>query len=174
MPVWLQHARQHRPLYFAAGAGLLIAGIGIASHGETWGSGYGAARAMLADGEKVGGFYAALKMATMVLSYLPGFPGGFFAPSLAIGAGFGQMLGTLFPSLPLSALIALAMVGYLAAVTQSPITAFVIVMEMIDGHGMVISLMATAWLASKVASVFTQPLYKALAENFLAAARPAQ
>ena len=32
--------------------------------------------------------------------------------------------------------------GFLAAVTQAPITAFIIVMEMVDGHAMVLSLMA--------------------------------
>lgn len=37
--------------------------------------------------------------------------------------------------------IALCMVVFLAAVTQSPITCAIIVMEMIDSHGMVISLM---------------------------------
>ncbi len=59
-------------------------------------------------------------------------------------------------------LIALAMVGYLAAVTQSPITSFVIVMEMIDGHALVISLMATALISSRVSRLFAPPLYEAL------------
>lgn len=63
-------------------------------------------------------------------------------------------------------LIALAMVGYLAAVTQSPITAFVIVMEMINGHALVISLMATALIASRVSRLFAPPLYNALSERY--------
>jgi hypothetical protein len=65
------------------------------------------------------------------------------------------------------------MVGYLAAVTQSPITSFVIVMEMIDGHALVISLMATALIASRVARLFAPPLYEALAERYMAPPRPA-
>jgi H+/Cl- antiporter ClcA len=64
-------------------------------------------------------------------------------------------------------LIALAMVGYLAAVTQSPITAFVIVMEMIDGHALVISLMATALISSRVSAIFAPPLYEALSERYM-------
>jgi hypothetical protein len=64
-------------------------------------------------------------------------------------------------------LIALAMVGYLAAVTQSPITSFVIVMEMINGHALVISLMATALISSRVARLFAPPLYEALSERYL-------
>jgi hypothetical protein len=69
-------------------------------------------------------------------------------------------------SLPM--LIALAMVGYLAAVTQSPITSFVIVMEMINGHALVISLMATALVSSRMARFFAPPLYETLAQRYLA------
>ncbi|HWX11979.1 MAG TPA: chloride channel protein, partial [Trinickia sp.] len=49
----------------------------------------------------------------------------------------------------------------------SPITSFVIVMEMIDGHALVISLMATALIASRVSRVFVPPLYEALAHRYL-------
>jgi hypothetical protein len=64
------------------------------------------------------------------------------------------------------------MVGYLAAVTQSPITSFVIVMEMINGHALVISLMATALVSSRVARFFAPPLYETLAERYLAPPAP--
>jgi H+/Cl- antiporter ClcA len=40
------------------------------------------------------------------------------------------------------------MVGFLAATTQGPITAFIIVMEMVSGQAMVLSLMACALLSS--------------------------
>ena len=64
-------------------------------------------------------------------------------------------------------LIALGMVGYLAAVTQSPITAFVIVIEMINGHALVLSLMATALISSQVSRLFAPPLYEALAHKYM-------
>ena len=113
-------------------------------------------------------FYPLLKMISMVGSYLPGIPGGIFAPSLSIGAGFGNLLHMVFGHMQLPMLIALAMVGYLAAVTQSPITSFVIVMEMINGHALVISLMATALIASRVSRFFAPPLYEALSERYMA------
>ncbi len=122
-------------------------------------------------------FYPFLKMVSMVASYLPGIPGGIFAPSLSIGAGFGNLLHVVFGNMSLPMLIALAMVGYLAAVTQSPITSFVIVMEMINGHALVISLMATALVSSRVSRFFAPPLYETLAQRYLAppvaAAEPA-
>jgi H+/Cl- antiporter ClcA len=111
-------------------------------------------------------FYPLLKMVSMVGSYLPGAPGGMFAPSLAIGAGIGNTIHLVLPETQLPMLIALGMVGYLAAVTQSPITAFVIVIEMINGHALVLSLMATALIASQVSRFFSPPLYEALSHRY--------
>jgi len=100
------------------------------------------------------------------LPQLPGAQGGLFAPSLAIGASIGNTLHIVFSGMQLQMLIALGLVGYLAAVTQSPITAFVIVIEMINGHAPVISLMATALIASRVSRFFAPPLYEALSTRF--------
>jgi H+/Cl- antiporter ClcA len=61
-------------------------------------------------------------------------------------------------------LIALGMAGFLAAVTQAPMTAFIIVMEMVDGHALVLSLMATALISSSVSRLISAPLYPALAD----------
>lgn len=52
------------------------------------------------------------------------------------------------------------MAGFLAAVTQAPLTAFIIVMEMVDGHSMVLSLMA-----SLISRMISRPLHETLAEH---------
>jgi len=65
------------------------------------------------------------------------------------------------------ALIALGMAGFLAAVTQAPLTAFIIVMEMVDGHAMVLNLMAGALLASLISRMISRPLYDSLAEHMV-------
>jgi len=167
MPAPMLALRMQRPVLFGAACGLFIAVIGVASGGHLFGSGYAEARNMLDGHAQLGAAYPLLKMASMVGSYLPGTPGGLFAPSLAIGAGIGNALHMLFAQMQLPMLIALGMVGYLAAVTQSPITAFVIVIEMIDGHALVISLMATALIASRVSRLFAPPLYEALSERYV-------
>ncbi|TDV23306.1 voltage-gated chloride channel [Paraburkholderia caballeronis] len=167
MPAWLFALRKDRPVAFGAVCGLFIAVIGVASGGHLFGSGYTEAREMLEGRAHLGAAYPLLKMASMIGSYLPGTPGGLFAPSLAIGAGIGNALHMVFDQMQLPMLIALGMVGYLAAVTQSPITAFVIVIEMIDGHALVISLMATALVSSQVSKLFAPPLYEALAQRYL-------
>ncbi|WP_028215844.1 chloride channel protein [Paraburkholderia oxyphila] len=178
IPEPLRKLHGERPIAFAALCGLAIALIGLVSGGRTFGSGYAEARGLLDGSEHLSVAYPFLKMASMVGSYLPGIPGGIFAPSLSIGAGFGNVLHMLFSNLQLPMLIALAMVGYLAAVTQAPITSFVIVMEMIDGHALVISLMATALIASRISRIFAPPLYETLslryAQPAMAAASAAQ
>ena len=173
MPAPLLSLNNERPVAFAALCGLAIAVIGLVSGGTTFGSGYAEARGLLYGTEHLSVFYPLLKMASMIGSYLPGIPGGIFAPSLSIGAGFGNVLHMAFSDMQLPMLIALAMVGYLAAVTQSPITSFVIVMEMINGHALVISLMATALISSRISSVFAPPLYEALAQRYMTPMTPA-
>jgi H+/Cl- antiporter ClcA len=166
IPPRLQEIRVAQPVVFAALCGLVVAVVGIVAGGATFGSGYSEARGLLEGGQPLSVFYPFMKFASMVGSYLPGIPGGIFAPSLSIGAGIGNVLHDIFSGISLPMLIALGMVGYLAGVTQSPITAFVIVMEMINGHALVISLMATALISSRVSRLFVPPLYEALSERY--------
>jgi H+/Cl- antiporter ClcA len=103
-----------------------------------------------------------------------GVPGGLFAPSLALGAGIGYDIAALTGlTQDAPALIALGMAGFLAAVTKAPITAFIIVMEMVDGHAMVLSLMSGALGASLTARWLSHPLYPALAHAQLLRLRDA-
>ncbi|WP_297906491.1 chloride channel protein [Thiomonas sp.] len=165
MPAPLQLWRANKPVLYALVIGLAVAALGVLTHGQTWGSGYDQARHLLEGQQSVGAFYALTKWLAMVVSYMSGMPGGLFSPSLAIGAGLAQWLHLLFDWATMPALIALCMTGYLAAVTQSPLTSFVIVMEMTNGTGMVIPMMAVALMASRISNLFTPPLYEALAEK---------
>lgn len=168
LPQWIKHQRKVHPVWFAAGCGLALAIVGLLSGSTTFGSGYTQADALInMDGNQLPALYPFYKMAAMVLSYLPGIPGGIFAPSLSIGAGFGTLLHDIFAGIPLPILIALAMVGYLSAATQAPITSFVIVMEMVNGHALVIPMMATALLAARVSRLMAPPFYATSAERYL-------
>jgi len=167
--------RRAHPIVFAAACGFLVALIGLVSHGVVFGAGYHATRNLLeglGSGEYVPGIYTLLKFIATWLTTWSGVPGGIFAPSLAIGAGIGHDVAVLTGKAGTVPLIALGMVGFLAAVTQAPITAFIIVMEMVDGHAMVLSLMATALVASGVSRLVARPLYPTLAEMMLARVLP--
>lgn len=160
---WASQIRQRRPLLFAAGCGLVIAILGFVSGGAAHGSGYQYTKEVLDGGEHMPMFYVGIKLLATWLSYWSGVPGGIFAPSLAIGAGIGNDIALLTQSLSPQAIVAIGMVGFLAAVTQAPITSFIIVMEMIDGHAMVLSLMATALTSSAIARLISPSLYHSLA-----------
>jgi H+/Cl- antiporter ClcA len=157
--------RREHPLRFAAGCAFGVALIGLVTNGATAGAGAATTRALLEGQGELPAVYTLLKFCATWLSAWTGVPAGVFAPSLAIGAGIGHDVALLTGvgaerAIPL---IALGMVGFLAATTQGPITAFIIVMEMVAGHAMVLSLMATALLASGVARLLTRPMYLELA-----------
>jgi H+/Cl- antiporter ClcA len=156
--------KKRYPVRFAAGCGLAIACIGWASGGATFGSGYEFTKSLIAGHASPPLLYVTLRLGATWLALWSGVPGGLFAPSLAIGAGVGSDIALLCaPHDASSALIALGMASFLAAITQAPVTAFIIVMEMVDGHSMVLSLMAAALLASLIARWIARPLYPALA-----------
>ncbi|MGE5451154.1 MAG: chloride channel protein [Acidobacteriota bacterium] len=160
----LSRLRRGKPVQFAFLCGLVVAGVGVVTDGMTFGSGYGHTRSMLAGTTDTPVVYALLKFIATWVTAWSGVPAGIFAPSLAIGAAVGNDVAVLISHPQGSTLIALGMVGFLAAATQAPLTAFIIVMEMVDGHAMVLSLMACALVASTVSRLISRPLYASLAD----------
>ena len=155
------------PLRIAFACGLTLSLLAFLSGGQTFGTGYIEAK-NLVDGGEASFLFPIYKLLATIASYLSGIPGGIFAPSLSIGAGLGADLAQFMPSLPVSAVVMLGMVGYITGVVQTPITAFVIVMEMTDSSSMLIPLMATALIAKAVSyTVCPKPIYQALADIYL-------
>ncbi|SFN42610.1 H+/Cl-antiporter ClcA [Formivibrio citricus] len=160
--------RSKHPYLWAGFCGLMVALLGLVSQGTAHGSGYFFTLGTLEGQLHMPWYYAPVKFAATVFTFLSGIPGGIFAPSLAIGVGIGAEIQPFLASVSPVSIYALCMAGFLAAVTQAPLTSFIIVMEMIDGHGMVISLMAASMLASLISRLFCSPLYSALADLQLA------
>ncbi|RAI59476.1 chloride channel protein [Roseicella frigidaeris] len=162
--------RRH-PVRFAMLCGLGTALCGLASGDMVYGTSYGEVRALVDDGAPLTQSFALLKFGATILAAISGIPGGIFAPSLAVGAGLGFNLATLFPDVALNAMVLLGMVAYFAGVVQAPITAFVIVTEMTNDHAMVIPLMAAAIIGSQASRLLcAEGVYHALAHGFIAAA----
>ncbi len=165
LPDRFSRLRREHPLRFAAFCAFLVALIGLVTQGQTAGAGYEPTKALL-DGEaELPVVYTVLKFCATWLSAWTGVPAGVFAPSLAVGAGIGRDVALLADigreaAIPL---IALGMVGFLSATTQAPITAFIIVMEMVSGHSMVLSLMACSMVAAGVSRLVARPMYGELA-----------
>ena len=164
MGTWIRK----NPIAFASVCGLLLALVGLASGNNTYGSGYNEAKSLVDGKATLPESYGLLKMTATALSYVSGIPGGIMAPTLSAGAGLGSNIAPYFTSVPVGATIILGMVAYFAGVTQAPITAFVIVMEMIDSHEMVLPLMAAAFIAKACSRlVCPTPIFHTMAENFV-------
>ncbi|NPD70213.1 chloride channel protein [Lichenicola cladoniae] len=163
-----------RPILFAGLCGLVLALIGLASHGTSYGTGYGEARHLVDGSVHFPASFFAWKFAASLVSYCSGIPGGIFAPSLSVGAGIGGWIAVYLPHSPSGAVVLLGMVAYFAAVVQAPLTATVIVMEMTDNQGLTVPLLATSFLAYGVSRLVSRrALYGALAQRFLLAIEPA-
>lgn len=156
--------RVRHPVWFAAGCGLAVAVLGLVTGGAVFGSGYATTRAMVEGTGAMPAAYALFKFLATWITTWSGVPAGIFAPSLAIGAAVGNDVAIALYHAQAPALIALGMVGFLAAATQAPLTSFIIVMEMVDGHAMVLSLMACALVARVISRVISPPLYPTLAQ----------
>jgi H+/Cl- antiporter ClcA len=156
--------RARRPVLFAGACGLAVAVLGLVTGGAVFGSGYATTRAMVEGSGAMPAAYALFKFLATWITTWSGVPAGIFAPSLAIGAAVGNDVALALYHVQVPALIALGMVGFLAAATQAPLTAFIIVMEMVDGHAMVLSLMACALVARVISRVISPPLYPTLAQ----------
>ena len=166
LPWMLGRLRSRRPAVFAGLCGLGIAALGAWSGGLTYGTGYEEARSILEGHAHLSFIYAPARALATLLSYLSGIPAGLLAPSLSVGAGLGQFIADCLGQPTAVPLAILGMCGFLAGVTQAPLTSFVIVMEMTSEHAMVLPLMLTAAIAVALSKMISPPLYQALADRY--------
>lgn len=150
---------------FASGG--VIAILGYYSDGDSFGTGYSQAKAILNNSETMDPWFPIYKMLATCATFFSGIPSGIFVPSIATGAGFGVNLANWFPIAPVSAMILLTMTAYFSGMLQSPLTSFVIVMEMTGSHEILIPLMATAFFATGTSKLINPvPLYRALCNSY--------
>jgi H+/Cl- antiporter ClcA len=166
LPGILGRFQKSHAVVFALACGAVLAALGWANGGLTFGTGYAEARMVLESGGTLPAMYAPARALATLVSFLSGVPAGILAPSLSVGAGLGQTLGEVFGSTNGAEFAILGMCGYLAGVTQAPLTSFVIVMEMTTGHEIVLPLMVTATIATVASKVLSPPLYRTLAERY--------
>ncbi|HWK60341.1 MAG TPA: chloride channel protein [Eoetvoesiella sp.] len=157
-----------RPLHLAFFMGLILAALGLLTHYTVFGTGYEVASSAMAGHSLESPSFGPAKLLATVVSYWAGIPGGIFTPALTAGAGFGVELyrwtGALADQ---RVLVLLCMASFLAAATQSPLTASVIVMEMTGSQPMLVWLLIASLCASLVSRLFSpQPFYHYSAGRF--------
>lgn len=166
---WRAWIRAH-PIWTAFAMGLALALIGLATAGSVYGTGYGAAADLLSGETQhalpVG--FGLAKLAATVASYWAGIPGGIFTPALTTGAGIGHHIWELAgEGVDQRVLVLVSMAAFLAAATQAPLTASVVVMEMTGSQPMLFWLLVGSLLASGVSRQFCpQPFYHLAAGRF--------
>jgi H+/Cl- antiporter ClcA len=161
--------RSRKPVLFAAGCGVALALLGIASGSTVYGTGYAEARDLVQSAHGEAAAFGLLKLAANIVSYWAGIPGGIFSPALAVGAGMGHTLAGILPATSGPAAVLLGMAGFLAGMTQAPITAAVISLELTANQSMVIPIMAVCLFARGVSSIVCRrPVYRVLADRLVA------
>ncbi|WP_431637955.1 chloride channel protein [Dyella sp. KULCS107] len=161
--------RARQPVVFAACCGLALVLLSLLTHTGLYGTGYEQAKAILAGHSDTVQGFGALKFLGNIASYWAGIPGGIFSPALAVGAGLGNNISALMPGTDPSAVVLLAMAAYLSGVTQAPLTATVISMELTANQQMALPIMAACLLARAVSTlVCRKPVYHALADRLVA------
>ncbi|RXH21886.1 chloride channel protein [Bradyrhizobium nanningense] len=164
----LGYAIKDHPLWFAFACGIAVAICGLVSGDTIYGTGYVQVKTALEHSSPLPPDFGVLKLLATTFAAISGIPGGIFSPSLAVGAGIGSNIASFFHDAPLGAIMLLGMVSYFAGVVQAPITAFVIVTEMTDNHGMVVPLMAAALIAHATSRMICEEgIYHALAKGFV-------
>ncbi|MGN6375351.1 MAG: chloride channel protein [Sphingomonas sp.] len=158
-------ALRSRPVMFALMCGVVVAVVGVWT-GLTWGPGYSPAHAMII-GVDAPIWFGFAKFATTTATAVAGMPGGIFAPSLATGAGFGNMLRWIFPNDPASAVVLLGMVAYFTGVVRAPLTAVFILTEATASRGLMFPMIAAALVADQSSQwVCKEKLYHGLSKTF--------
>jgi H+/Cl- antiporter ClcA len=156
-----------RPLLTALVCGIIVGVLIYVTNGEVAGTGYEPTTAMLEHGARDFWFGPA-KFAAAVATSVSGIPGGIFAPSLAVGAGLGELITPLFPPDQAGLIILLGMAGYFTGVVRAPLTAVIILSEATGSSHAILPLFATALIGDWAGSmVCKERLYHALAKDFL-------
>jgi H+/Cl- antiporter ClcA len=159
-------AMRRRPVIVAAVAGVIVALFGCVT-GLTWGTSYEPAR-LIITGSHAPWWFGPAKFGATLATAVSGLPGGIFAPSLAVGAGLGDLLRPAFPTLGAGAVALLGMTAYFTGVVRAPLTAVVIISEATASRGLLLPLLATALIADWVAGMVSpQRLYHGLSQAFM-------
>jgi H+/Cl- antiporter ClcA len=163
---------RRRPLITALVCGIIVGAVGVTVGGTTWGTGYIPTRQLL-EGSQVAYSFGPAKFVSVLATSVSGMPGGIFSPSLAVGAGIGNLLRPLFPGEPSGAIVLLGMGGYFVGVVRAPLTAVIILSETTGTTSAILPLfvacLAGDWAGSLVCR---ERLYHALARDFMPSPSP--
>jgi len=154
--IWRSRIRSPRGFMLqAAGSGIVMAAIVLASSGSSIGSGKEVINSLLFHGPSVTHSEIAGRYLGPIVTYAAGGAGGIFAPALSAGAAVASIFNGVLDVSPVL-LALLGMVAFLTAVTQTPFTSFVLVLEMTDRHAALFPMMVAAMVAHMTSKLFVR------------------
>lgn len=119
--------------------------------------------------------YLAIRFVWSMLSFGSGFPGGIFLPILTLGALSGSVFAAAFENLgflqvsQFPIFIILGMAGYFGAVSKAPLTAMILVTEMVGNLHQLMTIGVVTLIAYLVMDFMGgEPVYEAMLHNLIA------
>lgn len=152
--------RKNNPYKNAIYSGLIVALVGILSHGLSFGNGYHESQQALNNHLILPHSYVFYKMLSTLFTTNSGIPGGYFATSLAIGNGIGGIVYDFLQIGNHQQLYILGMVAFLAAITRAPATAIVMVIQVSATQVFTLPLIISALVATLVANLSGKGIYE--------------
>jgi len=163
---FISHSKA-RVIAIALFLGLIIGLFNYLSAGKIAGSGRDEVIFMLA-GNPLGLEFVLMKYFATLTSLASTIPGGLFMPSISIGAGIGAEIAPYYLKIDTQVIIIMSMIAYLSAVIRAPLTAVFVILEMSATINLLIPGLLVAFIANWTSKqIFAQPIYEALAENYL-------
>jgi H+/Cl- antiporter ClcA len=134
----------------AAGCGFVIAVFAIFASPSVIGSGKDLLNNLLFTGQVANLLDVTARFFGTAVTYAVGGAGGIFAPTLSLGGAGASYLGSLMGHDlgPMGVLV--GMTAALSALTQSPLTSFILILEMTDRHNAIFPLMIAALVGQGV------------------------
>lgn len=160
--------RRNNPYKNAVYCGVLVALIGLASGGLSFGNGYHESKLAL-DGQLIlPPSYVLYKLLSALFTTNAGIPGGYFATSLAIGNGIGGLFHHFCMFDNPQQYYLLGMVAFLAALTRAPATAIIMVIQVSSSQIFTLPLIVAALSATLIANLFGKGIYEYQIARYLA------
>lgn len=148
------------PYFWAFFCGVVLTVLGLFYQGQTYGSGEFLIPQLLTPEYDDAPTLALGKWLASVVSYWVGIAGGIFVPCLSTGAVIGKTLAQIGQITAAAPWILCGMAAFLAAATQSPLTAAVVVMEMTGCPANFVYLLPSCLVANLISRrIFPVPFY---------------
>lgn len=163
---WRKSKSLKTQLFIASGIGLVIATIMYVFGERAVYSGNESINFILFSSGELSVSEMGLRFISPLITSMSGIAGGVFAPALSAGATLGGFISEFIDPSLRSLLGLTGMIGFLTGVTRTPITSFILVLEMTDRRTAVFAMMLAAVFSSLgTYLVGNKSFYEAIVES---------